>query len=675
MIFNIDTFDYSIIRDTPCQKRRRGNQGKRENKRKYKDLFCAFDIESTNDQELQQAYMYIWQCQIEEYTIIGREWSEWLTFCERVCLQLQEDEYIMIYVHNLSYEFSFLKGVYGFTPEEVFCIQPRKVLKCEMMGHIEYRCSYLLTNMNLATFTKKMGVKEKLSGADYDYSKIRYPWTELTALEMEYCITDVVSLVQALKVYFKIENDNFYTIPLTSTGFVRRDVKEAMRHFNRGELKNMLPDFDIYTLLKQAFRGGNTHANRYYAEEILEDVSSYDRVSSYPDVQINELFPMSAWIREDDINIERACRKIFKQKRACLMRISFKNIRLRDPMDGCPYIPKHKCRNLTHHYNDNGRILWADYLEISLTDIDFRIILDQYIFDAAAIHDFYHCRYGRLPKSLRDVISKYYQDKTELKNVSGQELYYMMSKAKLNSIYGMSVQDICKRNILYENDQFKFDQELSDLDLYNKTIQKAFICYAWGVWTTARAREQLQIAINMTGDNFVYCDTDSVKFINDGTVDFTKYNKSRKQDSIKNGGVATDRTGKEYYLGLYDYEGTYKRFITMGAKKYAYEDSDGQLHITVAGCGKSKGAKELAERGGLEAFQEGFTFYKAGGTESVYNDIRDPFKVNIDGHSLLISSNVMIKESTYTLGVTGEYKRILSHPAIWLDLMLDSMVQ
>ena len=669
MIYNVDTFDYSIIGDTPCQKRRPGNQGRRENKRKYKNLFCAFDIESTNHPDLEHAFMYIWQCQIEEYTIIGRYWSEWILFCERVCQQLKQDEYIMCYVHNLSYEFSFMKGIYSFTPEEVFCIQPRKVLKCEMMDHIEFRCSYLLTNMNLATFTKKMGVKQKLSGDEYDYSVIRYPWTDLTDKELEYCITDVKSLVEALKVYFSIENDIFYTIPLTSTGFVRRNCKEAMRHFNRGELKNMLPDYDIYVLLKQAFRGGNTHANRYYVNEIQENVSSYDRVSSYPDVMINELFPMSPWIREDDINVERACRKIFKQKRACLMRISFKNIRLKDAMDGCPYIPKHKCRNLRHHYNDNGRILWADYLEISLTDIDFKIILKQYDFDAAAIHDFYHCRYGRLPKPLRDVVKKYYQDKTELKNVEGQELFYMLSKAKLNSIYGMTVQDICKRNILYEDDSFKFDNELSDQELYNKTIQKAFICYAWGVWICARAREQLQVAVNMVGDNFVYCDTDSVKFIDDGTVSFVKYNKSRKSDSIKNGGVATDRTGKEYYLGLYDYEGTYKRFITMGAKKYAYEDESGKLHITVAGCGKSKGAKELASRGGLDAFQEGFTFYEAGGTESIYNDIREPVKVNIDGHEHEITSNVYIRPSTYTLGVTGEYKRILNHPAIWLTLM------
>lgn len=668
MIYDIESFDYSIFESTPYQTRKRGNQGRRDASRKYKNLFCAFDIESTNDLQLQQAYMYIWQFQVEDKTVIGRTWDEWLLFCDRMVSKLKDNEYVMIYVHNLSYEFSFLKGVYHFDPEEVFCIQPRQVLKCEMLSHIEYRCSYLLTNMGLSAFTKKMGVKEKLSGDEFDYSKIRYPWTELTDKELEYCITDVDSLVQALKVYFSIENDNFYTIPLTSTGFVRRDVKEAMRHYNRNELKSMIPDFEIYRILKEAFRGGNTHANRYYADEILENVSSYDRVSSYPDVQINELFPMSAWIREEAPDAERVCRKIYKQKRACLMRVSFTNIRLRDPLDGCPYIPKHKCRNLSKCYNDNGRILWAEYLELSLTDIDFRLIMDQYDFDTMSVSDFYHCRYGRLPKSMRDVISKYYQDKTELKNVAGQELYYMMAKARLNSVYGMCVQDICKRNILYQDDTFTEDMQLTDQELYEKLIQRAFICYAWGVWTTARAREQLQIAINMTGDNFVYCDTDSVKFIDDGTISFKQYNESRKRDSAKNGGVASDKNGNKYYLGLYDYEGTYKQFITLGAKKYCYVDNDDQLHITVAGAGKKKGAAELAKRGGIKAFKEGFIFTEAGGTESVYNDITEPFTVNIDGNLLNITSNCLIKASTYTLGITGEYKRILNHPAIWLTL-------
>lgn len=669
MIHDIDSFDYSIIESASIQKRRRGNQGKRDNKRKYKDLMCAFDIESTNDKDLQQAFMYIWQFQIDDETIIGRTWDEFLIFCERITNKLKQDEYLMIYVHNLSYEFSFLKGIYLFDPDEVFCTDRRKVLKCEMFHHMELRCSYMLTNMSLKTFTKRMGVKEKLSGDEYDYLVQRYSWTKLTERELEYCITDVQSLVEALKVYYAIENDNHYSIPLTSTGFVRRDCKAAMRHFNWNDLHNMQPDYDVYVLLKNAFRGGNTHANRYMAGRIIEKVSSYDRVSSYPDVQINELFPMSPWIKEDNIDLDRACRKIYKHNRACLMRIGFVNIQLSDPMDGCPYIAKHKCLKLSGHHNDNGRILQADYLELACTDIDLKIILNQYTYDKVHIFEFYHSRYGKLPKPLREVIMDYYQRKTDLKNVPGQEIYYNSAKARLNAVYGMTVQDICKRNILYQDDDFVIDMDLTDQELYEQTIRKAFIAYAWGVWTTCWARYHLQKAIDLVGYNFVYCDTDSVKFIDDGSVSFKKYNDARKRDSIQNGGLAKDRAGKEYYLGLYDYEGTYKKFVTLGAKKYAYVDQADKLHITVAGCGKSAGARELAARGGIDSFREGFTFYEAGGTESVYNDIREPYYIDVGGHQLEITSNVMIRPSTYTLGITGEYEKILRNPAIWLDLI------
>ena len=173
---------------------------------------------------------------------------------------------------------------------------------------------------------------------------------------------------------------------------------------------------------------------------------------------------------------------------------------------------------------------------------------------------------------------------------------------------------------------------------------------------------------NMHGEPHYTGRTGTVKFIDDGAISFDEYNKGRKQDSIKNGGVAADPAGREHYLGLYEHDGTYKRFVTMGAKKYAYEDLSGKLHITVAGVGKSKGAVELFQRGGIEAFKEGFTFYAAGGTESIYNDIIEPFNIEIDGKPLNIISNCLIRESTYTLGMTGEYKRILSDPAIWLDL-------
>lgn len=669
-IKTIETFNYNVISETGCQKRPKGNQGTKHNKRKYKNLFCAFDIETTNDLTINQAYMYIWQCQINEQTVVGRTWDEWMLFCERICSRLAEDEYIMVYVHNLSFEFTFLKGIYSFDPAEVFAIDRRKVLKCEMLKHIEFRCSYLLTNMSLSAFTKRMGVTEKLSGEEFNYKIIRYPWTELTPKELEYCVTDVLSLVEALKVYFSIEHDNFYTIPFTSTGFVRRDVKRAMRRFNRKELESMQPDYEIFTILREAFRGGNTHCNRYYTGQILDNVSSYDRVSSYPDVQINELFPMSPWIKEEAPTVERVTRIIYKQHRACIMRCGFSGIRLKNPLWGCPYIPKHKCRNLARHDNDNGRILDSDYLEISLTDIDFKIICDEYDFDSVTFYDFYHSRYGKLPKPLREEVQKYFQLKSELKSVKGSELYYQLSKAKLNSVYGMTVTNPCRVSIDYINDAF-VERNEDERELLEASNRKAFLVYAWGIWTTSHARAELESMMNLVGaERFVYCDTDSVKFIDDGTISFKNYNKSRKTDSIKNGGVGTDRTGKQYYLGLCEYEGTYKKFVSMGAKKYCYIDPDDKLHITVAGVGKSIGAVELASKGGIESFKEGFTFYKAGGTESVYNDIIEPFKLNINGNTLNITSNCLIKDSTYTLGITGEYRKILENPAIWLEYFL-----
>lgn len=668
-INTVDTFDYSIISAAGLQKRKQGNQGRRNDKRAYKDLFCAFDIETTNHPDLEQAFMYIWQFQIEDQTIIGRTWMEFREFMFNCRLRLKEHEYLMIYVHNLSFEFSFLKGIYNFKPDEVFSIESRKVLRCTMWEHFELRCSYLLTNMNLATFTKRMGVTEKLSGEEFDYSKIRYPWTELSDQELQYCIVDVKALVEALKVYFKIENDNYHSIPYTSTGFVRRDIKRAMRHYNRQDLYNMQPDYEVFKILREAFRGGNTHSNRFYAGRIMENITSYDRVSSYPDVQINELFPMSPWIREDNVTAERACRIIYKHQRAAIMRVGLKNIRLKDPLWGCPYIPKHKCRNLGEHYNDNGRILWSSWLELSICDPDLKIIMQEYDYDSITFYDFYHCRYGRLPKPLREEIQKFYKDKTELKGVEGQELFYMLQKAKLNSIYGMSVQAPVKQTIDYIDGQW-IEQELPEEELLEKNNAKAFLVYSWGVFTTCHARMELEKALNIVGPaRFVYCDTDSVKFIDDGKISFNAYNEARKRDSLQNGGVAEDPKGRKHYLGVYENEGTYKRFITLGAKKYAYEDAAGELHITVAGVSKYKGAQELARRGGLDAFKEGFIWYDAGGIESVYNDDPDIKEVEIDGHKLQISSNVLLRPSTYTLGITGEYARILENPVIWLALM------
>ena len=86
---------------------------------------------------------------------------------------------------------------------------------------------------------------------------------------------------------------------------------------------------------------------------------------------------------------------------------------------------------------------------------------------------------------------------------------------------------------------------------------------------------------------------------------------------------------------------------------------NGKLHITIAGVNKKKGGQEL---GDIRNFREGFIFREAGGTESIYND-NIHFTYFLDGHYILITDNVVIRESTYELGLTEEYRRILTGAA------------
>ena len=637
-------------------KRKRGNQGTKS-RIKYKDAICAFDIETTRLADIEQSIMYVWMFHVKQLdlTIVGRTWEEFDTLLKKIVDELDGNT-LCIFVHNLSYEFQFLRAVYNFSPDEVFAVDSRKVLKCTMYDkQIEFRCSYLHSNMSLAEYTKKMGVThQKLSGEEFDYNKIRYPWTPLTERELQYCVHDVIGLCEAVETEMQADGDNLYTFPLTSTGYVRRDAKRAMRSVTPLFVKSQLPDIEVYKMCREAFRGGDTHANRYYAGRTLKNVKSADRSSSYPDVQCNCEFPVSEFFHAGAMDFDRLMHIITVRKKAVLMRISITNLRLTDEFFGCPYLSRDKCRRIECGVYDNGRILSASYLETTITDVDLRIIVDQYSFDNLCAFDVAFARYGKLPRPLIAETIAYYKAKTELKNVPGQEIYYMKSKNKLNSIYGP-----VKQSIIFSNGNWESGEEPME-ELLETSNKKSFLCYQWGVWVTAWARYRLQEGIKLAGDNFVYCDTDSVKYI--GEIDWTEYNKKRIADSLKSGAYATDPAGITHYMGVYEFDGEYAEFKTLGAKKYAYTYKEGgETQVTIAGVNKRKGGKELDKFGGLNAFKPGFVFTEAGGTESVYNDHPEIGTICRDGHKIEITPNIVIRDSTYTLGITAEYENILKN--------------
>lgn len=675
-LYTVDTYNYNRIQNLPCLHDTRSNKGSKKAKG-YKNCLCAFDIETTRLEDIEQSIMYIWQFSIlflddlHIDTIIGRTWTEFELFLDNL---MNDDNYAyyMIFVHNLSYEFQFLRGIYTFSPDEVFAIKSRKILKCEMLERFEFRCSYLQTNMSLNTFTSKMKVEhQKLSGEKFNYEKKRFPWTELTDYEIQYSTYDTIGLVEAMYKRMILSNDNLYTLPLTSTGYVRRETKKAMYGWARKH-RDIFPTIDVFDLLEEAFRGGDTHANRYYSGTVIRadgkkilGIGSYDRSSSYPDVVLNCVFPMTRFVYIGSIT-ENDIEKKLDRGKALLFRCKITGIEQIDKFYGAPYLSYSKCRNVSRETLDNGRILSAEYVETTITDIDYEIMKREYKWKGFEIAECYESKYGTLPEPLKGIFRKYYTDKTELKGIVEQELFYNLQKALLNAGYGMMVQSPVKQSLIFTESTeniYTVDENVSRETLLTKYNRTAFLPFQWGVWVTAWARLRLKEGINIVGDRYVYSDTDSVKYIKvrGDNIDelFDRYNSERKEQSISNSAYATDRHSIKHYMGVFEYEDTYTEFSTNGSKKYVYRTKEGKLHATIAGVNKKLAPDELEEHGGIEAFKTGFTFLRSGGTESVYNDV--PYgDFTVENHVLKITQNVVIRPTTYTIGITDEYRRILA---------------
>ena len=124
MIYKPSEIPLELIAALPDAPRPKGNPGRKQ-RPKYKAVVCAFDIETTALKKYRQSIMYIWQLQLGfDITIVGRTWEEFLDVTDRIQNLLGETK-LVTYVHNLSYEFQFLSGIWYFKSEDVFCTEPR----------------------------------------------------------------------------------------------------------------------------------------------------------------------------------------------------------------------------------------------------------------------------------------------------------------------------------------------------------------------------------------------------------------------------------------------------------------------------------------------------------------------------------------------------------------------
>lgn len=634
-VVSVNDYDYEEFIKLEVLKRKRGNK----TKKRYYDCITAFDIETTLLDDIKQSIMYIWQYQINDITIIGRTWDEFRAFYERInaiCI----DAKIVTFIHNASYEWQYLKNVIPI--DDVFAMDHRKVLTFSS-GCIEFRCSYLWTNMSLDAFLKHVNIEhKKIEG--FDYNKKRYPNTRLTKKELLYCVNDVRGLVEGVKKKLENDGDDLYTVPKTSTGYPRRIFRRAVSGYIKW-FRKWLPNLEVLRLLKRVYRGGNTHTNRYYTGMILENVKSKDIASSYPFQLLKWKYP-----KEFKKGIEAYFKYYIKYDKACIFDIKIFNLRLKNDLHGAPYLSKDKCENILGGLYDNGRVLQCEYALTSMCEVDFLIMNKMYDFDYE-ISNLYIASKTYLPKTFRAELLKMFDYKTSLKG--GDAYEYGKYKSMINAVYGMTVQNPLKANYKLDGADIVVDEEETEEALAEKYLNHGWLPYQVGVYCSAYARAMLQSAIDsIPAEAFVYCDTDSVYYIGDYDDVFDKLNEQYCDDEL----VGVDRDGVVHHCGAFEDDKVCDRFVSLGAKKYCYEDDKG-LHVTTSGVNKKLGAEEL---GCIENYKEGFIFNKAGGTESVFNDNPPMKKIHKNGIDIEVVSNIAILPSTYTLGLAGDYRRLLN---------------
>lgn len=678
----------------------------------YLNLACTFDIETTSFYVGMDkcVTMYLWQFAItHNCACYGRTWSEFVEFLDVLekHYNLNKRRKMIIYVHNLGFECDFIKSVIEIN--KMFANSPHKPMYFTHRYFI-FKDSLILSGLSLRRTLEECKCPLEISKTELDYTIKRHSETPLTDSDLKYGLNDVLGL--AFYIETEIEkNGNITKIPLTKTGYARRFVRE--RCFEDEEYKKkinsiQIKDEKVYKLLTQAFAGGYTHANPCFIGRVMNNVASIDFTSSYPSVMIRKKYPMSKFsqLNPDISYLDKLC-----DKYCCVFRCRLKKLSAKTFVHT---ISKSKCDICINPLEDNGRLVYADLIEICLTDVDYTDLKLFYDFEGLEILEFYKAEKEYLPKEFIECILELYENKTKLKGVQGKEDLYLVSKGILNSLYGMCVTSLIMQNY-YIDDDFNWQQtEPKDVKtcLYrNAKNKRTFLIYAWGCWVTAWARHELFKGIDKMinsgdeisrafGGDFIYSDTDSIKFRDyhlylDWINQYNEECTNEINTCLTHYGIDTNRANPDgkHPLGVWDFECVYDKFKTLGCKRYMYtvntwrffENEIGnycttetprrfhritpiftrqEFHITVAGLNKKEPVKYIVENGAFDFFNDDMKIPANYSGRLVHTHIKNQTPVFLydylgNKHLCTDKTGIFLEKSEYNLSLHDIFLKYL----------------
>ena len=636
--------------------------------------------------ERAEGYAYHWQILVNETIVHCKSWEECMDVFLLVCNKLRLSSFAegipnhifkaRCLIANMGFEFQFMHQHFiehGYNWTKVFAISNRNPLIAETDSGLVFQDALKISNSSLEKLSKLYLLPSKKTH-DLDYSLVRNTKTEMTEEELRYCSLDVRILGDFHRWIMQNYHANGLDYPLTSTGLLRDTLgkyfeltefktseyttkdgkKKTSKELSR--FAKTIPDlfpatYDEYAdTMMCGFRGGYTHANARNADKILENVNGGDFTSSYPYVMMFQKFPVTKFYtcRKDISVIEY----LIKKGRAVMMKLRFHGL-INITSHSLESINKtweyKECgRNVKEFLNktnaiiDNGRVLRADTLTVTLTDIDYESYKMFYEWDSVEVLEAKSATYGLLPDYVRLSVSTYYHAKNALKKADKRETTeYKLAKAMVNANYGLMCEKLHIDEIVFDPETNKWynniPQDKDELqqayldEIYGKNRNnkkyakkpKTILSPYWGIWTTAHARNNLfQILMKIPETDSIYCDTDSIYFLNpeknwaiceeynkkviqDNMVlinewnekwgfDIDKYNKMNPDEREKYVKETHGLVPKFFFdLGTFDKLnklGNYTRFKTLGAKRYVKEWWEkGKLEVeqTIAGLPKT----------------------------------------------------------------------------------------
>lgn len=449
---------------------------------------------------------------------------------------------------------------------------PSKIISLDFRndnGVVEIRDACLLFTCSLQRFIENTCPElPKLVGT-YDYSKYRLTEEDFSESDKEYCRHDIYGFSVGMYRIRKEFQDEFgldILESLTAGSFAMKYAKTKVQNF-----KELFPEVNFD---RNFVMGGRTYVNPIHQGKILEGVTKIDANSFYPTAMVKTKLPYGRMKRvvmsSDKLKqflLANPDKYVFAQLKKGVVRYDdmFSPIVTRDD------------RLHTRDYPNVAGASENVYLDDNvLRDPKFKhtnCVFMCYIFDSKV--------------GLLDYMAEVFELKNRYKK-EGKPGLELAVKIILNSTYGKFIQ----RDWVEEYDFF---DGLIEPTGQIKKLRAWYLYPPLGAAITANCRYILTRYMNLLGDRFIYCDTDSLVFIGEPLdeiplgLDLGEWKVEACPEGIAGkDGKRKNATGKAVFFQR---------------KTYAME-IDGQTEITFCGISESAVQKRYPKGVTVEQLQE-----------------------------------------------------------------------